>query len=383
MTGVPADTDIQRSALPGGTEAALGVKFLPDGRTLIRHPYRRADGVASWKQVTLDTRDKRKIAKAMLDLAVSVEGSLKTPTFGECVEHYLHRHGGGEDYGGMRSCFDGRVGVRKALGRVKVNDRLLQAYHKYTTSISGERKPNTVNNYRICVRSVLNYAYRTGLIDRVPIRDYGITAFEYRERVWTQQERQRIFNVLDGWDSHLKWAVYFAALNPIRKTDQFGLTREALDMTNRVVRFRPRKTGRRKQRLTILPNIDDTLMGYFLSLPGECPWLFPMVATERNGMHTKMKPGQWRRTGDPKRHFRSVCAAADVDDFHWHDLKHVAVTYMIEEQGYSYERLRKLGIQYSEKTARVYHNRDALEIIRDMRATARSSFVAVQEGTHG
>jgi integrase len=321
--------------------------------------YRRGDGRPTHiKRQALGSTD---LAVKIAQIQEVVEGgSLTVPYFEQCIEYYLQNKGFG---GFSKACYDL---ARKQLGKYRVNKVFRKHYVDYNSIlVSKGIKPNTRNNYRTVVRSILHFSVGS-LLEVCPVTDFLMEQFEYRDRVWDHSERQRLFDKLSEWDSHLIMAIYFMAKNPIRKNDLRRLTRKNLisEAGVSVVQFVAGKTSRSaKGKLTTLPNIDHVLLDYWTGLPPGCPWLFPMVGTERNGMHTKMKPGAWRQMGDFDRHFNSLCDAALVVDFTIHDLKHCAITYMME-QGYTYEELRKLGIQFSPKTAAIYDNRSAVDIVR-------------------
>ena len=53
---------------------------------------------------------------------------------------------------------------------------------------------------------------------------------------------------------------------------------------------------------------------------------------------------------------------ARIDDFHWHDLKHCAITWMLDN-GYTERDLRNLGIQYSPAMINRYYHTDAAKVL--------------------
>ena len=334
----------------------MGIKPLPDGRTELKFFFRRPDGKRDAKQKTINTQNRRIVAKAWFELIASVDSSLKYKSVKECVDFYIKRKG----YGGFtNACYD-RL---KDKLNFPVDRNLPLKFDQYVMELENELLPNkqlrsvnTVNNYKIVLRSILNFCFRNCFIDSQPIRDFRIEPFEERSRIWTSDERLSIYNTMAKYDSHLYMAVYFAEQNPIRKTDQFNLVRRNLDVSKRLIRYLPGKTSRIKKQYTVLPNVDNELLEYFLSLPPDCPYLFPRIN----------KKGNWYHMGNPRKHWSYILDKAEVEDFHWHDLKHVAITHLIN-QGYSYEQLRKLGIQYSDKTARVYDERKAEDIIMQKR----------------
>jgi hypothetical protein len=101
------------------------------------------------------------------------------------------------------------------LGRFRVDQNFPAVYYDYIHRISESRAVNTVNNYRICIRSVLNF-YVDKIIEKHFLSDFGLEPMVERDRIWTPDEKLRIYNAMAECDSHLYWSVRFAEKNPIR-----------------------------------------------------------------------------------------------------------------------------------------------------------------------
>lgn len=332
-------------------------------RWMVRVSYRPHSGAESKKikRIAVGADD---LALRIAEVRQLTSGSLTARSFKECSEHYRGHKG----YGSKADVFERNI---RDLGAFKVDSRFPARYYEYILKISQGRAVNTVNNYRICIRSVLNFAYKSGFINSQPIRDFGMQEMVSRDRIWSDDERTRILNNLRELDSYLLPAVEFASVNPVRKADLFNLKRKDLDMAARVVRLTAAKTGK----VTTLPNVTDGLIRHAMSLPAGCQWLFPAYGTEKNGKTSKLKPGTWKKIIDADKHWNSVLTEAKVYDFHFHDLKACAETYMIHEQGYTYADLEKLGIQCSPKTQKVYDRRGAMDIVLKRRELNSGTFV--------
>ena len=162
----------------------------------------------------------------------------------------------------------------------------------------------------------------------------------------------RLIGVLERSKSYLLWPVKFSLRNPIRKGDLISLTRENLDRFRPWIHFYASKTRNRKNRETVLPFLDDDLLVWFDSLPADCPYLFPRT----DGT------GEWHQLGDFKKHWHTMLTEAGIDDFRWHDLKHCAITWMLDN-GYTERDLRNLGIQYSPAMINRYYHTDAAKVL--------------------
>lgn len=326
--------------------------------------YRRADGKTThFKRKTTDPLlHARHIVEAQ---NIHGECSLTSQRFAECISTYIIEKGTG---GFSQACYDR---AKKELGRL-YSDKpsFAAAFAAYCIKLEAEDfAVNTVNNYKIVIRSVANYAFKTGRAGTCTVRCWNLKQGTERSRILTPAEQLAIENKLREWDSHLIWAFDFAVKNPIRKTDLFNLQRKNLkcDIVEGrqiyYVQFQAKKTRRTANgKITTLPNISPEFVEYERSLPADCPWLFPMIGTKQNGMHTKLKPGKWKKIIDADKHFHSLLTEANINDFHFHDLKHCAETYMLR-QGCSYETMQKLGIQMSSKTQKLYDNRSQVELV--------------------
>jgi len=303
-------------------------------------------------------------------------GSLTSKTLAECIEHY-EKHKG---YGTKPDVF---TAIKEAIGRHKVDRRFALVYTEYITRVAVNHAVNTVNNYRICIRSVLNFARKSGLIESHPIVDFGMQTIEERDRVWTADERTRLYNAMAEYKSHLYWSVRLAEKNPIRSGDLWDLRIENFVEVGEgrpCIRFFASKTRKKKNKPTFLIELDRDLIAQFdwqrKNIP-DCPWLFPHI------WHTRKEGWKWEKMGDPKRHWGYIRDKAQVEDFRFHDLRHVATTYMLEKRDaagqrvYDEDDMRDLGLFYSKRVLEIYRNRKAERVIERVFC---STFVAPEEG---
>jgi integrase len=83
---------------------------------------------------------------------------------------------------------------------------------------------------------------------------------------------------------------------------------------------------------------------------------------------------------DFKNHWHAVLREAGITGFTWHDLKHCAITWMLDN-GYSERDLKNLGIQYSRSLIDRYYHHDAVKVVVKWRAQKAAACVAPGCGT--
>jgi len=226
------------------------------------------------------------------------------------------------------------------------------------------RSDTTVNRYKSVFRMIFNYARDERIIKEMSV-NIRLSAESGRDRVWNSAERDRIFSVLRQRNSWLLMPVYFSSFNPIRVGDLFNLERESWRPIENWVEFYASKTTTKKarnRRPTYLRQIDENIRDFFNCLPADCPYLFPRIYPD----------GSWRKVNcfrgyrEYIKEWDIVLQLANVKDFHWHDLKHCAITYLMDN-GYSELDLRNCGIQYTSTDTTILMQKKRLKflVLRD------------------
>jgi integrase len=294
-------------------------------------------------------------------------------TFSTLLKRTLRENDGA----GMRHTYNV---IDREIGSFRVDSQFQRHFDSMVDRLNDrELSTNTIANYQAIVKRILNFGYKMRMIEEIPIRSFDIHR-EFRDRVWTEDERSSIYKTMNEIGSHLFWSVYFSERNPIRsRSDLWQLKNDDLVLKGLYapyIRFRPKKTGSRKQRDTYLPEIDDNMLEYFEQkksrLP-DCDFLFPRVWKTKAGF-------KWAPMGNPRRHWEYVCTKSGVEDLHFHDLKHVAISWMLHARNtdgsarYTRQDLKDLGIQYSDAAIDCYLNLDA-ESVLSRRNSEKSSNV--------
>lgn len=103
---------------------------------------------------------------------------------------------------------------------------------------------------------------------------------------------------------------------PIRKGELIHLKKDSLDLINSVIRLRNGTT--KNNRGTDIP-IPPDMLEYFRTLPKETDYLFYRKEGER-----------YFPLGDFKTAWKRVKSLAGIGDFHFHDLRHISATELID-----------------------------------------------------
>lgn len=352
----------------------------PDGKTLLKHSGREPDPKRPGKtrprpyRKVIDTQDKRKIVRAYDQWLCELEGSLTDQRLSDLTALYRQKHG--EKFGS----YIGRLDAE--LGSVLVDDkRFPLEWDRFVARLSMDtykgpgwetekkRSAATLNKYKAACRAVLRCGWASGRIDEIPIRDWGMGEAEARSRVLDADEELRLLNTMRTEGSWLYHAVRFALRNPIRAEDLFTLPKTALDETVPWVSFFPGKTSKQKKP-TCLPELDDEDLAYFARLPANCPLLFPKLIAW----------GGWVPAPGYKKHWETITRHAKLGDFRFHDLRHCATKYLLDN-GYSSDDLRRLQIHGTAEMIRRYDNADQRKVVESV--ARRRAFVECREARNG
>ncbi len=297
--------------------------------------------------------------------------SLKVGTFGEALTYY--RENTTADLWRVEPLLNR---LDRDLGGIPlaVLTERFSEYWKLLREERGKRTgrllaPGTRNRILAYGKVALNFCIKRGLIERNPLACFGRLPEHGRDRVLTEEETGKLLEVLEKQKSYLFWPLYFSLKNPIRRGDLESLTRDNLDFFKPWIHFYPSKTQNRKHRETCLPFIDERLLDYFRSLPPECNLLFPRID----------KDGEVHPLGEFKRHWHTILEEAGIQDFHWHDLKHCAITWILDN-GYSDRDLKNLGIQYTPSMIDRYYKLDAEKVLTKWQSRGETEKMASRSG---
>ena len=344
-------------------------------RDLIRYHYRTPDGkrrsidklipnnlskselIDSWATLKAEAKDRVRSLK-----------SLDNVLFENVVDIVLQDH---ESRGKLRG-----AGEIERFERIQselsgpINEGFTIRYNKFVDRLAndGYRKgkttyrysQNTISHFEQCIRTVINTAYRRGLIREIPVccRERG-RALKFRDRYLSADEWTRLENALAG--SYLEWPVRFMSTFPCRKSDCFRLRTGNLFLfgsNGPYIEMAAEKTGL----LTVFPLEQfQELLDYLLGLPAG------LLFTQPNGSPII----------DPRHEWERILATAKISDLHLHDLKAKATGDRLAD-GFTVDRMIRLGWYASPAMIlRVYNRVRAVDVMRQMRAEAGRGYVEV------
>lgn len=254
--------------------------------------------------------------------------------------------------------------LKRDLGHVNkkhVYDRFRQYYKilkKEILPTTGKPRENkTLNHYVNTISRVFSYCSArenrpdTGVYEN-PFSDFTRRPTKPRKRVFRGQERSRLLEVMRKNESKLLYALLFCVANPVRQGDLMKLERSNIiyRRSKMIIKFFPDKTEKSVGLPCFTMWIPEEVKDYWNTLPEDCPWLFPIK--NRDGSYRQMTKSIFNE------HWRNQLKEAKIKDFHWHDLKHVAITYLRDDVKLSKDEIKTLGLQFSDKMIDLYYDND-------------------------
>jgi len=296
--------------------------------------------------------------------------SKKHITLNDCLDAYV------EEKNPPKTAANCLAIAREYLGHAKLDSDFRRKVEALATILREEPnkktgkpiKGNTFNQVFAYMRAAINHSYKTYRIEKKPIRAYPAMRGENRVRIWTPEEKDRIFWALKGTGSYLYWPVRFLSVSPMRwRSDGVGLTfTENYDKINEVIYFLADKTenrGKAKKAIYHLWYDDEELRNHILG-PHNTDYIFEMIDRHGRWNHTyRNYQPEWDR----------ILKIAEVENFTIHDIKTCAVTHMLDS-GYSFLDLENLGIQFDARVIQKhYYNYDGLKVVKSVREKCTNS----------
>lgn len=179
---------------------------------------------------------------------------------------------------------------------------------------SGQRSISDINHHLAYVRRILNVAIEQGWLSVNPFKlgkALIVSPENERTRILTAAEEKKLLEQCTGIREHLAAIVIFAVETGCRRNEIVTLRWSAIDLTKRVITIEATNTKTLKPRLV---PISARLRDVLSALRGD-----------RLRPHAKVFP-----TGEFRRSFNTAVTEAKLKNLKFHDLRHTAITRMLE-----------------------------------------------------
>lgn len=260
----------------------------------------------------------RKQEVAMIEGEHFPERAAQRHTFHEAAERYLAEH--------LQTLSDSRNRERhvhwwdEKLGRLRLSGVTPEVINEHLKALevsqSGKiRAASTINHYRIAITHVLKMARKWGWTG--PLQTDRVTRVKIdnaRVRYLNDDELPRLLEAVKG-HADLRLLVLLALGTGARAGELLSLTWPQVDMKKRQILLTRTKNGDRRT----LPVPDAAL---------------PLLAARVRRLDTILIFPSHRDPQKPldlRRPWTEALAAAEITDFRFHDLRHSAASYLVQQ----------------------------------------------------
>ncbi len=214
--------------------------------------------------------------------------------------------------------------LRQHLGDVPIPalpDRLESLLKILRSNPSRLHKPlslASLNRLMQMVNAAFNLCVRLELLDKNPITRARFPKHREvpRDRVLTEYDKMRLQNIIDAEAPHLGPIVRFALQVPCRKSELIRMRKEDLDLFNMAIRVR---NGTTKNQEGIWKPVPPDMKDYFRGIPADSPYLF-----------YRFEKGTYHPLGDFKTAWKRCLRLAGIQDFRFHDTRHVSASALLD-----------------------------------------------------
>jgi len=209
-------------------------------------------------------------------------------------------------------------------------------------------KGSTLNREMACLKTIVRRAMINRQINWNPVEGLKMFREFSRNRTLTSEEYQKL---LDNCSPHYRPVVQLAYDTGMRRGEVVGLKWENVDLKDGVITLKSGDTKTQEEREIPL---DEDLINLFRRIPKVLgsPYVFNFRG---HGMK------------DPKTAFLRACERAKITDFHFHDLRHCAIT-NLRKSGVSDTTIMSIS---GHKTYAVFKKYDRIDRVDRQEALAR------------
>ncbi len=278
------------------------------------------------------------LAKAKIKvLKIEIESETEfcsSKSFAQLVDfyrkHYLHsaKYVNGEKISGFRQKLHGlsyyidvaheHFGNRD-LESITYSD--LQEYKAKIVALPSkhgrQRSIASINHFLKCLRRLFNVAIEQQWLTANPFSKGAplirASLEESRTRILSVEEETRLINACSGYRAHLRPIVIFAIETGCRRNEILTVRWKDVNIDRRFIKIESHNT--------------KTLKGRFVPISAR-------LADELDRLKRNSLPDRGERVfhiTDFKKAFHGACKAAEIYDIKFHDLRHTAITRMLEK----------------------------------------------------
>jgi integrase len=327
----------------------VNVKKIGPNRFFINVRVRRPGGEDRIRETFEGTKVEAEARYVQLRQQILESRALRTrfETFGDLLRFYEEKRGG---FSYKDKC---TISVLdKDLGEIPLPafPARLEGYiahlRRFPSKRTGKPYSNaSINRTMTLIRAAFNTAVSVELLERNPITLARFPKLKEvpRDAALSPQAVRALLNVMEKQAPHLVPITRFALQVPCRKSELVKMRKEDLDLFSNAIRVR---NGTTKNDMGIWKPIPPDMIGYFRSLPAECPYLF-----------FRFKGGRYHPLGDFKKSWTTCRRLAGIGDYHWHDTRAQAATDLIDN-GTPERVVMQIAGWKTDMLGRRYYNRD-------------------------
>jgi integrase len=232
--------------------------------------------------------------------------------------------------------------LRRELGSIPLADLTPLVLRTWRDSLRPFYKPNTIRRYMTALSAVLTVAVDTyEWLGKHPLRQVAKPPpAPDRDRILSAAEQTRLLT--EGQRSknpHLYAAVVVTLNTATRKNELLQRRWTDIDLERGLLSI-PRSKNRERRAIPLVPHALALLRAHTQRY-GQSAWVFPRV------------DGQQPTHIDYA--FKNACARAGIEDFHFHDLRHTAASYLAMSGASLREIAEILGHRSLKQTLKYTH----------------------------
>ena len=186
--------------------------------------------------------------------------------------------------------------------------------------------PATADKELQCLRVALNKGVEHGKLSSNPVKKLPqLNTDNCRERIITEKEYQ---SLLDHLPDHLTGVVELAYRLGMRQSEVVGLTWNEVDLKQKIITLSASRTKEsKKKHIPLIQRTDEILLCLDRGIHEDPVFL-------RNGK-------RFRWDSSCRRAWERACTLAEVEDLHFHDLRHSCITNLVLD-GYPLSFIMKM-----------------------------------------